>query len=57
MNYDDKYRPHISTGGGMTQGYRYIICPECGRHGVSSRIIDHKPTIRKVCRYCGWIEK
>jgi len=52
---DDKYKPHIDKGGGMPKGYRFMACPECGRIGASSRIIG-KTLIRKVCRYCGWIE-
>jgi len=53
-----KYRPHISRGGGMTQGYKFTVCPSCGRQGVSSRIISTKGKglIRLVCRYCLWIQ-
>lgn len=50
----DKYRPHISTGGGMLAGYKFMICPQCGKRGVSSRV--SKKLIRKCCKYCGWIE-
>lgn len=53
----DKYKPHMPTGGGMSRGYKFIKCPNCGKRGVSSRIISLKSgLIRKVCKYCHWIE-
>jgi len=51
----DKYKPHIWTGGGMSKGYKFMMCPECGKRGVSSRVISKK-LIRKCCKYCGWLE-
>jgi len=51
----DKYRPHIDRGGGMSKGYTFMLCPECGKHGVSSRVIGGR-LVRKACKYCGWFE-
>ena len=56
MKFEDKYKPHIDKGGGIPKGYRFKICPECGKRGVSSRVIGRK-LIRKACRYCGWLER
>ena len=53
---DDMFRPHTSTGGGTPKGYKFMICPGCGKRGVSSRVISSKGPIRKVCKYCHWIE-
>jgi len=53
-----KYRPHIPASGGMTQGYKFTVCPSCGRQGVSLRVIGRKDKvlIKLVCRYCLWIQ-
>lgn len=54
----DKYKPHIYKGGGTPAGYKYKLCPDCSKYGVSSRVINHKGKglIRKICKYCGWME-
>lgn len=56
-NYE-KYQSHISSGGGMPTGYKFMVCPKCGRYGVSSRILKSKgkATARKSCKYCSWME-
>ncbi len=55
---DDRYRPHIQKGGGMPRGYSFILCPNCGKRGVSSRVTNSngKAMARKICKYCGWME-
>jgi len=55
---DNKFRPHILTGGGMPQGYKFRICTQCGKHGVSSRVFNSqgRAIALKVCKYCGWGE-
>ncbi len=52
---DDAYRPHKPTGGGIPGGYKFMVCPTRGKRGVSSRVISPK-LIRKVCRFCNWME-
>ncbi len=49
------YEPHIFKGGGRPPGFKFMECPSCHKHGVSSRIIG-KALIRKACQYCGWVE-
>jgi len=49
------FKPHLPHCGGVAKGYKFLLCPECGKYGVSSRVISPK-LIRKVCRYCYWIE-
>lgn len=55
---DNKYQTRHWKYGGMRKGYKFLLCPKCGKHGVSSKVMLYggKATARKSCKYCGWFE-
>lgn len=56
---DDKYRPHIDKGGGMPKGYKFQVCPRCGKKGVTARVSRSKSgkiVAHRTCKYCNWFQ-
>lgn len=56
---DNKYQTRHWKYGGMTKGFRFKLCPQCGRQGVSLKIMKGRMrqiSQHKTCKYCGWFE-
>jgi len=45
--------------GGMRKGFKFYICPKCGKRGVTSRVSRGKRgkvIAHRICKYCGWYQ-
>ena len=45
--------------GGMQKGYKFQVCPDCKRRGVSTKVSRGKSgriTAHRICKYCHWFQ-